>query len=55
LEPLAIACLMQVFFKRIEGQAPDPEWHARLSHMSAKFRDMKDKALAYTPKPHVGH
>jgi hypothetical protein len=51
LEPLAIACLMQVFFKKIEGQAPDPEWHARLSHLSRKFTDLKDKALAYSPKP----
>jgi hypothetical protein len=49
LEPLAIACLMQVFFKKIEGQSPDPEWHARLSHLSAKFAKMKDKALAYSP------
>jgi hypothetical protein len=54
LEPLAIACLMQVFFKKIEGQSPDPEWHARLSHLSAKFQQMKDKALAYAPKPAMG-
>lgn len=51
LEPLAIACLMQVFFKTIEGQSPDPEWHARLTHLSRKFQQMKDKALAYGPKP----
>jgi hypothetical protein len=51
LEPLAIACLMQVFFKKIEGQAPDPEWHGRLTHMSRKFQQMKDKALAYAPRP----
>src|SRR5690554_2149464 len=25
LEPFAIACLMQVYFKTIEGQSPDPE------------------------------
>lgn len=51
LEPLAVACLMQVFFKKIEGQSPDPDWHARLSHLSAKFRQLKDKALAYSPTP----
>jgi hypothetical protein len=55
LEPLAIACLMQVFFKKIEGQAPDPEWHARLSHLSRKFQDLKGKALAYAPMPLRSH
>jgi hypothetical protein len=54
LEPLAIACLMQVFFKRIEGQSPDPEWHARLSQLSAKFQRMREKALAYTAQPMPG-
>lgn len=54
LEPLAIVCLMQVYFKKIEGQSPDPEWHARLSHLSSKFQKMKDKALAYAPSPGLG-
>lgn len=46
LEPLAIACMMQVYFKTIEGQTPDPEWDARLSSLSKKFQTIKDKALA---------
>ncbi|MGB3391366.1 MAG: hypothetical protein WBA88_25690 [Pseudaminobacter sp.] len=45
LEPFAIACLMQVFFKTIEGQQPDPEWEARLEQMSAKFRKLKARAV----------
>ncbi|MCA1299807.1 hypothetical protein [Stappia indica] len=45
LEPFAIACLMQVYFKTIEGQEPDPEWDARLEQMSAKFRKLKARAL----------
>lgn len=45
LEPFAIACLMQVYFKTIEGQQPDPEWEARLEQMSGKFRKLKARAL----------
>ena len=45
LEPFAVTCLMQVYFKTIEGQQPDPEWDARLEQMSAKFRKLKARAL----------
>ena len=45
VEPFAIASLMQVYFKAIEGQAPDPEWDARLSEVSRQFRELKDKAF----------
>lgn len=45
LEPFAITCLMQVFFKTIENQQPDPEWEARLEQMSGKFRQLKARAL----------
>lgn len=41
LEPFAIACLMQVYFRTIEGQQPDPEWEARLEQMSSHFRKLK--------------
>ncbi|TIT70331.1 MAG: hypothetical protein E5W63_01670, partial [Mesorhizobium sp.] len=46
IEPFAIACLMQVYFKTIEGQVPDPAWDARLAEASSKFRELKDKALS---------
>lgn len=45
LEPFAISCMMQVFFRTIEGQQPNPEWDARLEQMSGKFRKLKDRAL----------
>lgn len=56
LEPFALACMMQVFFKTIEGQQPNPEWDARLEQMSGKFRKLKDRALGAetstrTPEP----
>jgi hypothetical protein len=51
LEPLAIASLMQVFFKTIEGQHPDPEWSARLSQASGKFRELAQKAAGWLPRP----
>ena len=49
LEPFAIACMMQVFFRTTEGQVPDPEWEARLEQMSGKFRKLKERALRGAP------
>jgi len=43
LEPFAVACLLQVYFKTIEGQTPDPEWDARLEQMSSHFRKLKTR------------
>lgn len=45
LEPVAIAALMEVYFKTIEGQRPNPEWEARLDSASRKFRDLSDRAV----------
>jgi len=44
IEPFAIACLMEVYFKAVEGQAPDPAWEERLSSASRKFGELKQKA-----------
>ena len=46
IEPFAIACLMQVYFKTIEGQVPNAEWDQRLAEASSKFRELREKALA---------
>ena len=54
LEPFAIAALIQVYFKKIEGQTPDPAWEDRLTHVSDKFRRLKDRAaqaMGAAPKP----
>jgi hypothetical protein len=40
---------MQVYFKEIEGQTPNPEWTARLEHASSKFRDLAQKASDWVP------
>ncbi|MBO6718992.1 MAG: hypothetical protein JJ913_13625 [Rhizobiaceae bacterium] len=45
IEPFVIAALMQVYFRVIEGQIPDPEWDARLAGASRHFRELKDKAV----------
>ena len=45
LEPFAIAALMDVYFRTIEGQVPNVEWDRKLSEASAKFRELKDKAM----------
>lgn len=48
LEPFAVICLMQVYFKAIEGQQPDPEWDARLEQMSSHFRKLKARMTGST-------
>jgi len=48
IEPFAIACLLQAYFRVIEGQEPDPEWDARLSGASRKFVELKNKATNWT-------
>ena len=47
LEPVAIAALMQVYFKTIAGQTPNPEWEARLDSASRKFRELGAKAAGW--------
>ncbi len=44
LEPLAVACLLQAYFRTIEGQTPDPEWEGKLEGMSDKFRKIAARA-----------
>ncbi len=45
IEPVAMYALMQVYFKKTEGQQPNPEWELKLDQASAKFRALKEKAL----------
>ena len=47
IEPFAIACLLQAFFKVTAGQTPKPEWEAKLDGASAKFRRLGEKALGW--------
>lgn len=58
LEPLAVTAMMEVYFKTIEGQTPNPEWDEKLSQASDKFRELSQKASDYvgdtfsaSPKP----
>ncbi len=51
LEPFAIACMMQAYFTTIEGQTPDPEWDARLSQVSKKFNELKEKGGLWGSAP----
>lgn len=53
LEPLAIASLMQVYFKTIEGQTPNAEWKARLSSASRQFQDLTGKAMSWVSGPRI--
>jgi hypothetical protein len=51
LEPVAIAALMQVYFKTIEGQTPNAEWEARLAKATGKFRELGQRAAGWVPGP----
>jgi hypothetical protein len=44
IEPFAIACLLQAFFKVTDGQVPNPEWEAKIDNASTKFQTLGDKA-----------
>jgi len=46
IEPFCIAALMEVYFRKIEGQVPNPEWDRKLAETSKQFRELKDRALA---------
>ena len=48
LEPLAITCMMQVYFKVTAGQTPDPVWEGKLDGLSSRFGDLKDKAMSWS-------
>jgi hypothetical protein len=50
VDPLAMAALMQVFFKVSQGQSPDPAWSAKLEGMSDKFKELKAKAAGTSPQ-----
>ncbi|SHF48552.1 hypothetical protein [Devosia limi] len=56
IEPFAIACMMDVYFRTIEGQEPNAEWDAKLSGMSKQFAKIKDKAAGWqqTAPPRTG-
>jgi len=49
LEPFAITCMIDVYFRTIQGQIPDPAWETKLESLSSKFTRLKDKARDYQP------
>lgn len=51
LEPLALVCMMQAYFRVIDGQQPDPVWDQRLTQMTGKFGKIKQQAIDWVPQP----
>lgn len=47
IEPFAIACLLQAYFKAIEGQVPNPEWERKLEQASVRFRKLGERAAGW--------
>ncbi len=47
IEPFAIACMLEVYFKTTAGQEPNPEWEAKLAGASDKFRELGTRAATW--------
>ncbi len=55
IEPFCIAAMMEVYFRVIEGQTPDPAWDQRIGEVSRKFRELREKAANWMGgKPAAG-
>ena len=54
IEPFAIACLLQAYFKVTDGQTPNPEWVERLEGASKKFKEMGQKAANWATGGRAG-
>ncbi|KJS07268.1 MAG: hypothetical protein VR73_09120 [Gammaproteobacteria bacterium BRH_c0] len=49
VDPLAMAALLQAYFRVTEGQQPNPEWVQKLEGVSDKFRKLGEKARSFVP------
>jgi hypothetical protein len=49
VDPLAMASLLQAYFRVTDGQQPNPEWVQKLDGMSGKFRELGAKAQSFIP------
>ena len=53
IDPFATTALIQMYDKLTAGQTPNPEWSAKLEAMSAKFRELTQKARETVTTPAV--
>lgn len=52
IEPFAVACMLQAYFKLTAGQVPDQVMQSRLEQVSNKFKSLGEHALGWvSPKP----
>jgi hypothetical protein len=51
LDPFAMIVMAVTFNKEASAMVPSAEWESRIEAVSAKFRDLKDKALGGGPAP----
>lgn len=47
IEPFAIGCMLQAFFKITDGQQPNPAWEARIDGASTKFQEIGRRAASW--------
>lgn len=48
IEPFAIACMIEVYFKVTAGQTPNPEWEAKLTRASDRFKELGARAGSWS-------
>jgi hypothetical protein len=46
VRPFSMIAMIITYNKAVEGQVPNPQWEAHLESVSAKFRQLKEKARA---------
>ncbi|WP_322894255.1 MULTISPECIES: hypothetical protein [unclassified Yoonia] len=51
IEPFALACMLQAYFKVTDGQVPDPTWESKLHGASTKFQKMGARAASWAMGP----
>ena len=54
IEPFAIACLLQAYFKVTDGQTPNPEWVEKLDNTSKKFKELGQRAANWATGGRAG-
>ena len=49
--PISMIAIIVTFYRETQGKEPDPAWEARLDSVSAKFGELKQKAVDFVSKP----
>jgi len=51
IDPIAMTCLMQAYFKATDGQEPRQDWADKLDSLTGKFKELGQKAMNFRGAP----